>query len=160
MLRYEGDNFVLDLQIVRGALKAYRNLRTRDFSAEAVARLPLSTVYLRFLAKAPIQPIEPDWTEASQVVCLLERRAAAMVAYRADESNIDASVDNRVSKAAIDAYLAVRVLALIQGAQSALSAHEARVVSKLFTLVRKLRHLVCQHCETTVYCTTDAARPS
>lgn len=132
MRRYEGDNFVLDLQIVRGALKAYRTLQSQGFSAEATARLPPSTAYLRFAAAGPMQPPEPVWTDASQVVHLLECRAAAMVANRAGESNVDASMDNRVSKAAIDAYLAVRVHALIQDARRMLLAREAAIVSKLY----------------------------
>lgn len=136
MVRYEGDNFVLDLQIVRGALKAYRSLQTFGFSAEAVARLPPSASYLQFVAAESSQPIEPDWANPNQVVNLLERRAAAMVQNRVDERNIDASMDNRVSKAVIDAYLAVRVSTLIEDAQRVLPARDAVVVFKLYVLVR------------------------
>lgn len=132
---------MLDLQIVRGALKAYRSLQTSGFSAEAVARLPPSASYLRFVAAASSELIEPDWTNPNEVVNLLQRRAAVMVQNRVDERNIDASMDNRVSKAAIDAYLAVRVSTLIEDAQRMLRAREAAAVGKLYVLVRDLRRL-------------------
>ncbi|KAH9834504.1 acyl-CoA oxidase [Rhodofomes roseus] len=132
---YEGDNFVLDLQIVRGALKAYKSLQSSSFSVNAVAQLPPSSAYLRFLLPQFTTKLsEPDWTDPTQVVVLLERRASAMVGYRAETTDIDASMDNRVSKATIDAYLSVRVRELIESLPQILQPREASVVSKLYTL--------------------------
>ncbi|KZT66801.1 acyl-CoA oxidase [Daedalea quercina L-15889] len=132
---YEGDNFVLDLQIVRGALKAYHSLQSIGLSAEAAAQLPPSSAYLRFLLPEFVTKFaEPDWRNPQQVVVLLEKRAAMMVRNRADEANFDASMDSRVSKAAIDAYLAGRIHELIENMPHVLSIREAAIVGKLYTL--------------------------
>ena len=92
------------------------------------------------------------------MVHLLERHAAAMVANRADEGNVDASTCNRVSKAAIDDHLTVRVHGLIQDARRMLAAREAVAVGKLYILVRQFRHLPCRY-EPNGNIDVDVARP-
>ncbi|KAH9929407.1 acyl-CoA oxidase [Fomitopsis serialis] len=132
---YEGDNFVLDLQIVRGALKTYKTLQSSGFSANAAAKLPPSSAYMRsLLPEFATEVSEPDWTSPRQVVGLLERRAAAMVKNRADTKDVDPSMDNRVSKAVVDAYLGAQVRGLVENLRDVLPSREASVVGKLCTL--------------------------
>lgn len=134
---YEGDNYVLDIQVVRGALKAYRGLQSAKTGSVVASSLPPSSAYLRFLLPeyATISQQEPEWADPEASIVLLERRAAAMVKNRAlHEKEPDASMENRVSRAAAEAYLAVRIGGLINDLPSKLRSREVATVSKLFTL--------------------------
>src|SRR6266567_4409587 len=64
LYRFEGDNFVLDQQVVRAALKSYRSL----FSSKppAIASLSPSSAYLRHLVNPPTIPPSfsgKDWRD-------------------------------------------------------------------------------------------------
>ncbi|PCH43218.1 peroxisomal oxidase [Wolfiporia cocos MD-104 SS10] len=144
---YEGDNYVLDLQVVRGALKAFHAL-ARAPPATASPPLPPSAAYLRFLhpshSATPHADAGADWADHATAVTLLERRAAALVQARAasesasassgGESALDADMDHRISRAAAEAYLAMRIGELVRGLPGALPAREAVVVGRLLTL--------------------------
>ncbi|TFK85181.1 acyl-CoA oxidase [Polyporus arcularius HHB13444] len=129
---YEGDNFVLDQQVVRAALKAFDALvakKTRN-----VDELTPSTVYLRHLASSS-SPSSPSWDDPQNVVSLLEKRAAAMVQERAKHlQDPDASADQRVSRAVTDAFVAAQVCEFIKSLRETVGGKEAVVLSKLYNL--------------------------
>ncbi|KAG6876143.1 hypothetical protein C0992_000694 [Termitomyces sp. T32_za158] len=114
---YEGDNFVLDQQVVRAALKSYTRL-TAAADSSAVPLSP-STAYLRLLLSsqpAPLSVSTEEWKNPATAIALLEWRAALVVRDHAktkDES--DASANQRVSKAVTDAFVAAQVGKIIDG---------------------------------------------
>ncbi|KAI8996281.1 acyl-CoA oxidase [Trametes punicea] len=133
---YEGDNFVLDQQVVRAALKAYDALvvhRTRS-----VSDLTPSTSYLHTLVQgsqaSPVSPSE-SWDDPKTSISILEKRAAAMVEERAKQrSDPDAGSDHRVAGAVTDAFVAVRVGEIIQDMERTVGGREAFVLKKLYLL--------------------------
>ncbi|KNZ71905.1 Peroxisomal acyl-coenzyme A oxidase 1 [Termitomyces sp. J132] len=114
---YEGDNFVLDQQVVRAALKSYTNLTT-SANPSAVSLSP-STAYLRLLlSKQPAasSPSLESWNDAQTSIALLEWRAALVVREHAKTKNqADASVNQRVAKAVTEAFVAAQVGKIIDG---------------------------------------------
>ena len=133
--RYEGDNFVLDQQIVRAALKSYGHL----FSTKtpSTSSLSPSSYYLRLLlepSNSPSELADSSWEDPVTSILLLEWRAAAIVHELTQNfSDPDASVIQRVSKAATEAYIAVQVGDIINNL--ALPHHETHVVRGLYRLV-------------------------
>jgi len=115
---YEGDNFVLDQQVVRSALKSYHKL----FSSSPPSLLSLSpsSNYLRLLTPPEINvslSIQ-DFADPKISIILLELRAALIVQDHAKNlatGDIDASVIQRVSKAVTEAFVAVQVAEMIKG---------------------------------------------
>ncbi|KAI0042754.1 peroxisomal oxidase [Auriscalpium vulgare] len=111
---YEGDNFVLDEQVVRAALKAFHALRPSSEST-----LSPSTQYLRLLAiprsELPLAThVLAD--NPGQLVLMLELRAARVVEAHADrvqDGGLDAGAAQRLSNAVADAFVAVRVSELV-----------------------------------------------
>ena len=134
--RYEGDNFVLDQQVVRAALKSYRNL----FSSKppAVASLTPSSAYLRYLVNPPTIPAsfsEKDLRDPATSILLLELRAALLVHEHAQNAlETDASANQRVSKAVTESFVAAQVGGMINSLSS-MSVKDRIVVSKVFLLV-------------------------
>ncbi|KAI0742970.1 acyl-CoA oxidase [Daedaleopsis nitida] len=138
---YEGDNFVLDQQVVRAALKAFDAFvvgKTRPATS-----LTPSTAYLRHLAApAPSTPSSPradlalDWTDPQTAITLLERRAGRMVQDRARAGldGPDASADQRVSRAVTDAFVAAQVGQIIGALEGDVGGRDAAVLRKLYTL--------------------------
>lgn len=114
MIRFEGDNFVLDQQVVRAALKAYNQ-------PPSAPRSPFSA-YLRFLHNkgCDVQMTifeAPDWADWKLVVEVMEWRAARAVQARAiaqQIESIDASSYQRVSRAVTEAYVATQVGEMIR----------------------------------------------
>ncbi|KAI0702796.1 acyl-CoA oxidase [Cerioporus squamosus] len=128
---YEGDNFVLDQQVVRAALKAFDSLVVQK--TRRVDELTPSTSYLRHLASSA--PSVTKWDDPQSVVSLLEKRAAAMVQERAKHlQDPDASVDQRVSRAVTDAFVAAQVGEVIKSLQETVGGTEAAVLGKLYNL--------------------------
>ncbi|KAI0062999.1 peroxisomal oxidase [Artomyces pyxidatus] len=132
---YEGDNFVLDQQVVRAAIKAYRAL------PHTGAQFSPSTRYLRLLLSP--QPAPPALFSApddnpEQIVLLLEHRAARVVQAHmqtADEGALDAGAAQRLSSAVTDAFVARQVGDMILGLQaSSLSAIDRAVIRQLYIL--------------------------
>lgn len=143
--RYEGDNFVLDQQVVRAALKAFDALVVKK--TRSTSDLTPSTSYLRHLAGSP--PSNPSsplaWDDPQTSVALLEQRAAQIVQERAHRlSDPDASMDQRVSRAVTDAFVAVQVGKIIDALGAELGKKDAATLRKLYTLVRRaLRPIHC-----------------
>lgn len=141
--RYEGDNFVLDQQVVRAALKSYANiLKKQDTST-----LSPSNAYLRFLVQnnnnnsnnATPSVSSPDaWQKPTTAILLLELRAALLVRELARSTdNPDASVSHRVGKAVTEAFVAARVGEMIQGLPEAFEGNgrTIKVLGRLYLLV-------------------------
>ena len=134
--RYEGDNFVLDQQVVRSAVKSYRQL----FSTKppSVALLSPSSSYLRFLVSAPtVSPSlsTQDLRDPATAILLLELRAALIVHEHAQNAtDQDASANQRVSKAVTEAFIAAQVREMIDGLTT-LPEKERVVLAKVFLLV-------------------------
>ncbi|KAF8970656.1 acyl-CoA oxidase [Flammula alnicola] len=132
---YEGDNFVLDQQVVRAALKSYRHL----FASKppAVSSLSPSSLYLRHLVTPPTIPsfiADKDWRDPATAILLLELRAALIVHEHAQNvSAPDASVNQRVSKAVTEAFVAEQVGDMIKGLAE-MQEKDRVVVAKVFLL--------------------------
>ncbi|KAH8822666.1 peroxisomal oxidase [Flagelloscypha sp. PMI_526] len=140
---FEGDNFVLDLQVVRGALKTLESVQKSASSGQAPSLSP-SSAYLRLLLPShepPQLPTSVDgWqSDAPRLVLLLEWRAAFLVQNHArlvlqnGEDSIDASSAARVSKGVTESFVATQVLKIITSLND-LPAHTAQVVKKLYIL--------------------------
>lgn len=136
---YEGDNFVLDQQVVRAALKSYRNLF--DSKNPSAINLSPSSSYLRLLLNLTSRPsvaTDASWREGSTIILLLEWRAALIVnEYAQNAKAPDASVNQRVSKAVSEAFVATQVGEILKSLQqSGLQNKEAEVLSNVYLLVR------------------------
>jgi acyl-CoA oxidase len=125
--RYEGDNFVLDQQVVRAALKSYRTLL-----ASPNQTLPPSSDYLRLLLLNSSPPSQQvlSWDDPKVSILLLDWRAAMLVKDMAqcDESEHDGSVNQRVSKAVTESFIGRQVGEMIESV-------EMDVLKDLFRLV-------------------------
>ncbi|KAJ7589575.1 peroxisomal oxidase [Mycena floridula] len=124
---YEGDNFVLDNQVLRGAVKAFRLAE-----AEQRSTLSESSRYLRLLQQVPPLLDQPKcWSNPETSILLLEWRAALLVAQAAKDP--DTCTAQRVSKAVTEAYVAARVGEMIQGS-GGLPTKEIPVLAALLNL--------------------------
>ena len=141
MCRYEGDNFVLDQQVVRAALKAFDALAVRK--TRTANDLTPSTSYLRHLLSPP--PPSSQWDDPQMAITLLEQRAALMVRERALHlREPDASMDQRVSRAVTDAFVAAQVGEIVRALEADVGQQNAVVLRKLYNLVRVPSH--CAPC--------------
>ncbi|KAF5349311.1 hypothetical protein D9758_011761 [Tetrapyrgos nigripes] len=146
---FEGENFVLDQQAVRAALKAYRTLFTSGKAVASVnsSSLPPSTAYLRLLLTSNSQPpalTESSWTDPETLTVLIEWRAAAIVrdfavasaSEKTDMWNVDATIYQRVSKAVTESFVAGEVSGMFKTLDEdrALGQGEKQVLKKLYTL--------------------------
>ncbi|KAJ7748084.1 peroxisomal oxidase [Mycena metata] len=133
---YEGENFVLDGQVLRAALKAFRGL----FTSTSPPTDPLSPTsqYLRLLLDKNLVPPDLDstsWSHPATAILLLEWRAALLVHDSVQTlSEPDATLTQRVSRAVTEAFVAARVGEMIDGLKSALKQREAEVVGKVYLL--------------------------
>lgn len=122
---FEGENFVLDKQVLRAALKSSKS--------DASSLSPFSQ-YLRLLHGEQQLPIS-SWQDPAEVVLLLEWRAASLVRDAAETDNdSDTSITQRVSKAVAEAFVATQVMEMISAAESSLRAEDALVLKGLFML--------------------------
>ncbi|KAJ3568100.1 hypothetical protein NP233_g5937 [Leucocoprinus birnbaumii] len=132
---YEGDNFVLDQQVVRAAVKSYNNvLKSNDLSS-----LSPSTAYLLLVGNktGPVAPSESAWQDPVTVVHLLELRAALLVGeYAKNINEPDASAGQRVAKAVTEAFVAARVGDIINSLPDAFEGkqHDVKILGKLYLL--------------------------
>ncbi|KAI1785435.1 peroxisomal oxidase [Ganoderma leucocontextum] len=132
---YEGDNFVLDGQVVRAALKAFGCFTATAGNGE----LGPSDAYLRWLAEDSANlkdgKREEGWGDTRTAIEVLERRAACVVRERATHAaDPDASMDQRVARAVTDAFVAVQVGEIVRGLEDGVGGKEAAVLRKLYTL--------------------------
>jgi len=133
---FEGDNFVLDGQVVRAATKLCKAVLS---STSAVANLPLPSAYLRLLSttsEAPPQVTASTWHDVHSVVLLLEWRAALMVknfTQTPASGDVDANVNQRLARAITEAFVAAQVGEMINNLTN-LPSEDARVVGCLYRL--------------------------
>ncbi|KAJ8495479.1 hypothetical protein ONZ45_g12848 [Pleurotus djamor] len=131
---YEGDNFVLDKQVIRAALKTFGSLP----SLTDPSTLPPSSAYLRLLkTNSSSPPSASNWAIPETCIIYLEWRAALIVQELARSSkDPDASMFQRVSKAVTEAYVAKCVGDMIKGLgrPETLRGRCAQVVGKLYHL--------------------------
>ncbi|KAL4243883.1 Acyl-coenzyme A oxidase [Abortiporus biennis] len=129
---YEGDNYLLDQQVVRAAVKAYHAFT--NSASSATVQLTPSTNYLRTLVFHTSET-SFDWNDSKDVVRLLQTRAAKVVQQYARQSeNLDASADQRVSRAVTDAFVAQQVQTFISALSGELPGRESLVLTDLFRL--------------------------
>ncbi|KAG2354563.1 peroxisomal oxidase [Suillus spraguei] len=133
---FEGDNFILDGQVVRAATKSCKAVLS---STLAVAKLPLPSAYLRLLSttsEAPPQVTASTWQDVRSVVLLLEWRAALMVknfTQTPASADVDASINQRLAKAVTEAFVAAQVSEMINDL-AILPSEDAKVVGCLYRL--------------------------
>ncbi|EKM75391.1 hypothetical protein AGABI1DRAFT_79987 [Agaricus bisporus var. burnettii JB137-S8] len=111
---FEGDNFVLNKQVIRAAQKSYTNiLKSKD-----VFNLSSSNAYLRLLVgehSMPSLPSDSEWQNPATAVLLLEWRAALLVRELAQHvDDLDASATQRTAGAVTEAFIAARVMEMIK----------------------------------------------
>jgi len=134
--RFEGDNFVLDHQVVRAALKAHA------ITVATMTKFTFSpsTSYLRLLNASPVEPTVKTWGDTEELALLLEFRAARVVAAHAQAvsgGEPDAGASNRVSAAVTGAFVARQVAEMASNlASTGLGSKSATVLAKLYLLVR------------------------
>lgn len=153
---YEGDNFVLDQQVVRAALKSYQRLLSTAAASSPAAALESispSSYYLRLLidgSSPPLYSAAHSWRDPAFPIALLEWRAALLVNEHARsvanilrteqdlDAGIDASANQRVSKAVTEAFMVRRVGEIMaEGVESSVGKQESKaVLRKLYLLVR------------------------
>ncbi|KAJ7873471.1 peroxisomal oxidase [Mycena olivaceomarginata] len=134
---YEGENFVLDGQVLRAALKAFRGIFASSPPATASSLSPTSK-YLRLLLDKELVPPElsaASWSQPATAILLLEWRAALIVHESAHTlAQPDATATQRASRAVTEAFVAARVGELIDALGAALPLREASVVGKVYLL--------------------------
>lgn len=136
--RYEGENFVLDQQVVRSALKSFRSLFTnKDKTVPTASLLSPSSYYLRLLLDSANEPpplTASSWQDPATSIILLEWRAALLVHEIAQtQAQPDATLNQRVSRAVAEAFVAVQVGDMIKNIP--LAEKEADAVKALYHLV-------------------------
>jgi acyl-CoA oxidase len=138
--RFEGENFVLDQQVVRSAVKSYNNY----VAPSSRKSLAPSSYYLRLLQDPSLRPpaISKDtWSDSKTLILLLEWRAALLVREAVQTASApDANIGQRVSRAVTEAFVAARVGDMIKnlGTDEHLGKEEKTVATKLYHLVVSL----------------------
>lgn len=131
---YEGDNFVLDGQVVRAALKSCNLLASTPDRP-----LGLHSNYLRFLRAGQFsRPVISTWMwqDHAAIIHLLEWRAALAVESAAKNlDHPDAGINQRLSKAITEAFVATQVGALVSDLNQ-VPRNEASALGDLYLLVR------------------------
>ncbi|KAJ4480822.1 peroxisomal oxidase [Lentinula aciculospora] len=146
---YEGENFVLDQQVVRAALKAFHNLfglerKTRPLTS-TIQNLTPSSYYLRLLSSPENEPpiledsdgLNSSWNNSETLILLLEWRAALVVHEMAQTTqDPDTTIYQRVSKSITEAFVGQRVGEMIGGLRtnSGLKENDVAVLSQLYLL--------------------------
>ncbi|KAI6017882.1 acyl-CoA dehydrogenase/oxidase C-terminal [Pisolithus marmoratus] len=128
---YEGDNFVLDGQVVRAAMKAYQ----ASISTPA-SPLAAHLSYIRLLKGEHPKPVVDTtiWQNSNAIIYLLEWRAALVLKeFVRTLDELDASANQRLSKAVTDAFIAVRIGEMITGLDM-LPRQEGDIIRALYHL--------------------------
>ncbi|KAJ7310906.1 acyl-CoA dehydrogenase/oxidase C-terminal [Mycena albidolilacea] len=139
---YESENFVLDGQVLRAALKAFRGIfATSSPPSKASSFSPISHYLRLLLEKELVSPeLSPaSWTHPATAILLLEWRAALIVHECAQTlKEPDASVTQRVSRAVTEAFVAGRVGEMIESLRAVLEEREAKITGKVYLLSQYL----------------------
>ncbi|KAG6864904.1 hypothetical protein C0991_006474, partial [Blastosporella zonata] len=139
---FEGDNFVLDQQVVRAALKAHNALMSSSNPMTHSESLSPSSSYLCLLVlpnQGPPTPSATLWLDPKTSIALLEWRAALLVRDHARiiaTSQLDAAVYQRIAKAVTEAFVAVQVGKMVDdlGSVGKVTGESAAVVRGVYTL--------------------------
>nr|VWP01133.1 60 kDa chaperonin (GroEL protein) (Protein Cpn60) [Ganoderma boninense] len=115
---FEGDNFVLDAQVVRAALKAFA--RVTDRARAVSVELAPNEAYLRQLS-------DGGWGKGG-------RGEGSQMEQPAEGGRALGAARGRVSRAVTDAFVAAQVGDIIDGLDVSISGKEAAVLRKLYTL--------------------------
>ncbi|EJD04840.1 peroxisomal oxidase [Fomitiporia mediterranea MF3/22] len=131
---YEGDNFVLDQQVVRAVMKAYnQGPSSAGQSTFAFLRL-LDNKYSK-TNKAIFETL--NWKDWKMVIEILEWRAALAVETHANAlkaGSVDGSCDQRVLLAVMDAYVATQVGEMIRSLDRAGLGSSKVIIESLLRL--------------------------
>ncbi|GAA5931019.1 uncharacterized protein JCM15063_002522 [Sporobolomyces koalae] len=134
---YEGDNYILHLQVARAALKSLRGF----VASPKTAQLSPSSAYLAHLSPAPKLPVSPprSWLDLSFLSHLLELRAALSVAHLAKMMDHNGKKFSElswesvpVSQAVVEAFLARRMVEAIETPQGLLSEGAGSAEKEVF----------------------------
>jgi len=131
-IRYEGDNFVLDGQVARAAVKSYQSSLLTPAQPFGIY-----SSYIRLLNDKYPTPISDarTWQNPLAVIHLLEWRAALMLKSHVQTMDEpDANANQRLSKAVTDAYVAVQIGEMLDEL-GILPERERGVIGKLYHLV-------------------------
>ncbi|KAJ7226961.1 peroxisomal oxidase [Mycena pura] len=135
---YEGENYVLDGQVLRAALKSFLSVVAAGAPTTTAAALSPTSYYLRLLLVKNLLPPElspASWKQPATTILLLEWRAALLVHESAQTiGQPDTLATQRVSRAVTEAFVAARVGEMIQGVGNTLKPREADVVKKVYLL--------------------------
>ncbi|KAJ7617161.1 peroxisomal oxidase [Roridomyces roridus] len=148
---YEGENYVLDQQVLRASLKTFTLIFGNPAASPAdkaklAAGLPGTSKYLRLLLDPSLRPPTASFTPVDDVVSisttvisLLEWRAAGLVKEAAQthkDGTPDATATQRVAKAVTEAFVSARVGEMIGELPVKLGrgTREAGVVGKVYVL--------------------------
>jgi acyl-CoA oxidase len=131
--RFEGDNFVLDQQVVRAGLKSYKRFSSTPAGVDT--DLSPSTYYLRLLRQEMPSAIAFAWIDQSEkTVELLEWRAALLVRERyLYQNEPDASMDQRVAKAISEAFVANQVGETMKNLRESMPEKECKALCDIYS---------------------------
>ncbi|GAA6008466.1 hypothetical protein JCM11491_004489 [Sporobolomyces phaffii] len=137
---YEGDNYILHLQVARAALKSLRGYS----AAPKETQLSPSSAYLATLDPAPRLPVAgpESWTDLAFLAHVLDLRAALAVAHLARMMDRDGKRFGElswecvpVSQAVVEAFLARRMLAAVDDRDGLLVAGAGPAEQQVFRKV-------------------------
>ncbi|GAA5955639.1 hypothetical protein JCM3765_001809 [Sporobolomyces pararoseus] len=123
---YEGDNYILHLQVARAALKSLRGF----ISSPSAAKLSPSSAYLSTLHPSPKLPVSPprSWMNIDFLAGLLDLRAALSVAHLAKMMDQNGKKFSElswecvpVSQAVVEAFLGRRMQEAVEAKEGLLS---------------------------------------
>nr|GAT48801.1 peroxisomal oxidase [Mycena chlorophos] len=132
---YEGENYVLDGQVLRAALKSFRGL-----ASTSSPKFSPTSAYLRLLLEknpAPPQLTAASWNDHTVPILILEWRAALLVNEAAQTAKEpDSTLTQRVSRAVTEAFVAGQVGGMIAAlpTKPGLSPKEVDVLRKVYLL--------------------------
>lgn len=135
--RYEGDNFVLDGQVARLAVKAYR--LEPWTSARALGTFFGFIHLLKDTVSRPSVDMTM-WEDPEAVIHLLEWRAALMLRdFVQTMDELDSSATQRLARAITDAFISVKIRDFVSGLRE-LPPGECNAVRGLYHLVSFCNH--------------------
>ncbi|GAA5881626.1 hypothetical protein JCM16303_005516 [Sporobolomyces ruberrimus] len=137
---YEGDNYILHLQVARAALKSLRGY----MASPSAAQLSPSSAYLSTLQPTPSLPVSPpkSWIDLSFLTRLLDLRAALSVAHLARMMDVNGKKFGElswecvpVSQAVVEAFLGRRMKEAVESKEGLLVQGAGNAEKEVFRKV-------------------------
>ncbi|GAA5903142.1 uncharacterized protein JCM6883_002709 [Sporobolomyces salmoneus] len=137
---YEGDNYILHLQVARAALKSLRGF----IASPSAAQLSSSSAYLSTLHPSPKLPVSPPkyWSDIGFLAHLLDLRAALSVAHLAKMMDQNGKRFSElswecvpVSQAVVEAFLGRRMQEAVEGKEGLLVQGAGQAEKEVFRKV-------------------------